>query len=118
MFIAEKPFTGCGGLTITDEIRETVAALACLFIINRPEDGFGNAHQVLVYPDAFVVNQSVTDFFGTLQNQSQVLSGRSWARGQVNLSWKDAIGCVLCGEDAGRLHSLETCLSAKQMAHL
>lgn len=89
-FIAEKPFIGCGGLTITDEIRVTVAALACLLIVNRPDDGYPNVHEVLVYPDAFVVNRSVTDVIGILQNHSQVLSGESWARGQVILSWQDA----------------------------
>ncbi|WP_437593589.1 zinc-dependent peptidase [Sorangium sp. So ce1000] len=30
VFLDEKPFEGCGGLEITDEIRVTVAAQACL----------------------------------------------------------------------------------------
>lgn len=91
LFIAEKPFIGCGGLTIADEIRVTVAALACLLIVNRPDYHYPSVHQVLVYPDAFVVNRSVTDNIGILQNQSQVLSGESWAHGQVILSWRDAL---------------------------
>lgn len=91
LFIAEKPFIGCGGLTITDEVRVTVAALACLLIVNRPDYDYPNVHQVLVYPDAFVVNRSVTDSIGILQNQSQVLSGESWAHGQVILSWHDTL---------------------------
>ena len=91
VFIAEKPFIGCRGLTITDEIRVTVAAQACLLIINRPGYDYPNVHQILVYPDAFVVNRSLTDNIGILQNQSQVLSGESWAHGQVILSWEDAL---------------------------
>ena len=91
VFIAEKPFIGCRGLTITDEIRVTVAAQACLLIINRPDYFYPKVHQILVYPDAFVVNRSYTDNIGILQNQSQVLSGESWAHGQVILSWQDAL---------------------------
>lgn len=91
LFIAEKPFIGCRGLTITDEIRVTIAAQACLLIVNRPDYDYPNVHQILVYPDAFVVNRSLTDNIGILQNQSQVLSGESWAHGQVILSWQDAL---------------------------
>ncbi|WP_437685723.1 zinc-dependent peptidase [Sorangium sp. So ce176] len=35
VFLAEKPFEGCGGLEITDEIRVTVAAQACLLLLHR-----------------------------------------------------------------------------------
>ncbi len=91
VFVAEKSFTGCGGLLITDEIRITVAAQACLLILNLPNHTYPNAHQVLVYPDAFVVNRSFTDSIGILQNQSQVLSGESWSHGQVILSWHDTL---------------------------
>jgi Mlc titration factor MtfA (ptsG expression regulator) len=33
-FIADKRFYGCGGLTITDEMRVTIAAEACLLLVN------------------------------------------------------------------------------------
>jgi len=91
IFIAEKPFIGCRGVTMTDEIRVTIAAQACLLIINRPECNYPKVHQILVYPDAFVVNRSYTDHIGILQNQSRVLSGESWAHGQVILSWQDVL---------------------------
>ena len=29
VFLAEKPIIGCGGLTVTDEMRVTIAAQAC-----------------------------------------------------------------------------------------
>jgi len=91
VFVAEKSFVGCGGLVITDEIRITVAAQACLLILSFPNYYYPNVHQVLVYPDAFVVNRDYTDGIGILQNQSQVLSGESWAHGQVILSWQDTV---------------------------
>ena len=33
VFVAEKPFIGCQGLAIDDEVRITIAALACLLLI-------------------------------------------------------------------------------------
>lgn len=91
VFMAEKPFIGCGGLIITDEIRVTLATQACMLIINRADYYYPNVHQILVYPGAFVVNRNHTDNIGVLQNHSHVLSGESWAHGQVILSWQDAL---------------------------
>ncbi len=99
VFIAEINFIGCGGLFVTDEIRVTVAAQACLLILNLPNYTYPNAHQILVYPDAFVVNRNFTDSIGVLQNQSQVLSGESWSHGQVILSWQDTLeGAAIVGD--------------------
>lgn len=36
VFIAEKAFIGCDGLQVTDEMRVTIAAQACLLLLNRP----------------------------------------------------------------------------------
>lgn len=38
VFLAEKAFIGCEGQAITDEVRITVAAQACLLLLNRPTD--------------------------------------------------------------------------------
>ena len=35
VFLAEKNFIGCNGVQITDEIKITVAAQACLLLLNR-----------------------------------------------------------------------------------
>src|SRR5690606_31119182 len=35
VFLDEKKFEGCAGLVITDEIRVTVAAQACLLLLHR-----------------------------------------------------------------------------------
>ncbi len=91
VFIAEKPFIGCAGLEITDEMRVTIAAQACLLILNRKADYYPNLRQILVYPGAFVVNKVHTDGIGILQEQRQVLSGESWSQGQVILSWEDTV---------------------------
>src|SRR4030042_5057439 len=35
IFIGEKRFEGCGGLKITDEIKVTIAAQACVLLLHR-----------------------------------------------------------------------------------
>jgi Mlc titration factor MtfA (ptsG expression regulator) len=91
VFLAEKPFIGCGGLAIDDDIRVTVAAQACLPLLNRPDACYPELRQILVYPGPFVVDRSHTDGIGVLQNMRQVLAGESWSQGQVILSWQDVV---------------------------
>ena len=91
VFVAEKAFIGCGGLEITDEMRVTIAAQACLLILNRPRGYYPQLRQILVYPDSFVVSRAHTDEAGVAHHARQVLSGESWSLGQVILSWQDTL---------------------------
>ncbi len=91
VFVAEKAFIGCDGLEITDEMRVTIAAQACLLILNRPRGYYPNLRQILVYPGSFVVQSEHTDGAGISHQGRQVLSGESWSLGQVILSWRDTL---------------------------
>lgn len=99
VFVAEKAFIGCDGLTITDEIRVTIAAQACLLILNRPRGYFPNLRQILVYPGSFVVHREHTDGIGVAHHARQVLAGESWSEGQVVLSWQDALAGAAVADD-------------------
>jgi len=91
VFLAEKAFLGCDGLEITDEIRVTIAAQACLLILNRPTNYYPGLTQILVYPRPFVAPRRHTDEAGVTHHGHQVLSGESWSQGQVILSWQDTL---------------------------
>jgi MtfA peptidase len=91
VFVAEKAFIGCDGLEITDEMRVTIAAQACLLILNRPRGYYPKLRQILVYPDSFVVQREHTDGAGVSHQGRQVLAGESWSEGQVILSWRDTL---------------------------
>jgi MtfA peptidase len=92
VFLAEKPFIGCAGLEVTEEMRVTIAAQACLLMLNRRRPSyFAQLRQILVYPGAFLVDRVHTDGAGVLQDQRQALSGESWSQGQVILSWQDTL---------------------------
>ncbi len=55
VFLAEKRFEGCGGFTITDEVRVTIAAQACLLLLHRKTDYFPGLLTILVYPLTYMV---------------------------------------------------------------
>jgi Mlc titration factor MtfA (ptsG expression regulator) len=57
VFVAEKRFEGCGGLELTDEIRVTIAAQACLLLLHRKTDYFPRLLTLLVYPSAYIANE-------------------------------------------------------------
>ncbi|RZI83117.1 MAG: zinc-dependent peptidase [Rubrivivax sp.] len=100
VFVAEKAFIGCAGLLITDDVRITIAAQACLLILNRPTDYYPKLRQVLVYPSAFLVDRLQRDDSGVQQDQRQALSGESWSQGQVILSWDDTLEGAAVVNDA------------------
>jgi MtfA peptidase len=92
VFLAEKPFIGCEGQAITDEVRVTIAAQACLLLLGDDRaDCYPRLRQVLVYPGAFVVQREQALGAGLVQGQRQTLSGESWTRGEVILSWPDVL---------------------------
>ena len=53
VFMAEKHFEGCGGLELTDEIRITIAAQACLLLLHRETDYYPHLRSILVYPSGY-----------------------------------------------------------------
>jgi len=91
VFVAEKPFIGCAGLEVTDEMRVTIAAQAALLRLNRGGPLYPELKQVLVYPGAFAVERVHAGPGGVLREQRHALAGESWSQGQVILSWADVL---------------------------
>lgn len=90
VFLQEKQFFGFEGVQIDDEIRVTIAAQACLLLLNRKANYYPKLKSIYVYPAAFVTKHESRDAAGVLQNKPRVLSGESWELGKVILSWKDS----------------------------
>ena len=92
VFLAEKPFIGCAGLHVTDELRVTIAAQACLLLLGQPRPGYyPQLREVLVYPGAFVVDRVQPQGGGVVQAQRQALAGESWSQGRVILAWAEVL---------------------------
>lgn len=82
IFLHEKEFEGCGGLEITDEIRVTIAGLACILLLNRPSTHYKDLRTILVYPNAYFTSDEH-------QKDGVINLGESWSHGTVVLSWCD-----------------------------
>ena len=91
LFLAEVPILGCNGLEVDDEMRVTIAALACLPTLGRRSDALSSLKQVLLYPGPFVVQQRQVDGAGLVHEDRSVRAGESWMQGQVVLSWDDVL---------------------------
>lgn len=91
VFLAEKQFEGCGGLEMTDEIRVTIAAQACMLLLHRETDFYPGLYSILVYPDAYVAPSAGRDRMGAVSEELEVRLGESWNRGVIVLSWSDTL---------------------------
>ena len=87
IFTAEKRFEGLGGLAITDEIKVTIAAEASMLLLNRKNSDYPKLSSILVYPNAYVTNQSTAVGGGVYIEGQSVRLGESWQHGSVVLAW-------------------------------
>ena len=89
VFLDEKRFEGCGGLELTDEIRVTIAAQACLLLLRRETDYYPRLITILVYPHAYVA-KGVEAIGGRVVLEGETVRlGEAWKDGVVVLSWDD-----------------------------
>ena len=79
LFVATKHFEGCQGVRVTDEMRVTIAALACLLLLNRKTRNYPKLRTIFIYPFAYIANPDT----------NEVRLGESWDDGEVVLSWND-----------------------------
>ena len=89
VFLAEKEFEGCGGLEITDEIRVTIAAQACVLLLHREADYYPGLHTILVYPSTYVAHARRWSESGVVTEGPQVRLGEAWRHGPVVLAWDE-----------------------------
>jgi len=90
VFLAEKHFEGCGGLTLTDEMRVTIAAQACVLLLHRDADVYPRLVSILVYPSAYVAPGGHRTREGFVSDDPQVRLGESAWRDAVVLAWDSA----------------------------
>lgn len=91
LFLSEKHFEGAAGLTITDEIRVTIATEACLLLLHLEGPCYPMLRTVLVYPRGFVPKLVQTARTGQIVSPSVPLMGESWRDGVVVISWDDTV---------------------------
>lgn len=119
VFIAEKTFEGCGGLELTDEMKVTIAAQACLLVLKLPHRLYENVDSILVYPSTVVRPAQKVGVF--VRPSSLVVSGpiallgeAHHATGPVVLAWDRVLRDAKTPHDGDNLvyhelaHKLDT----------
>src|SRR5881628_527703 len=91
VFLTEKHFEGCGGLTLTEEMKVTIAAGACLLLLHLEGPCYPTLRTVLVYPHGFVPKRARSPETGEVAPPPLRLIGESWGAGVVVISWDDTL---------------------------
>jgi Mlc titration factor MtfA (ptsG expression regulator) len=89
VFLDQVNFEGCGGQEMTEEIKVTIAAQACLLLVGREQKVYPKLKTVLVYPHTYKSGKK--GMFGGDNGQGARL-GESWGCGVVVLSWNSVLG--------------------------
>ena len=91
VFLAEKHFEGCGGLELTDEIRVTIAAQACLLLLHRETDYYPRLRSILVYPSGYTAHEEHYVGGGLWEEAGEDRLGHTQQRlGALVLAWDAA----------------------------
>ena len=90
LFLEQVEFLGCNGLEVTEDMRLSIAAQACLLVVNT-ETWYANLRTILIYPGAFKSRRA--QHHGYVVTEREIVRvGESWPRGPVILSWAAAEG--------------------------
>ena len=84
VFINEKKFEGCAGQQIDDQVKITIAAQACILLLNRKTKFYPKLKIIYVYPDTYVAKDQ--------NDNTSARLGESWQNGPVVLAWNSVTG--------------------------
>jgi hypothetical protein len=90
LFLAEKQFSGAHGMEVSDAMRVSIAAQACLPILELGLDWYSGFTGIVVYPGDFRVQRTETDEHGVVHEWDDELAGEAMPGGPVVLSWDAA----------------------------
>ncbi|NEU78874.1 M90 family metallopeptidase [Nostoc sp. UIC 10630] len=88
VFLAEKQFIGCRGLQVTEEMKLTLAAVACLLLLNERGQYFPRLRSILIYPKAYFVEETTAIGKYVVEERRVARLGESWTNDQLVLSWE------------------------------
>lgn len=88
VFLKEKQFIGCQGLQVTVEMKLTIAAFACLLLLNERAEYFPKLRSILIYPSTYVVTETIATGSYFISEKRIAKLGESWTRDQLILSWE------------------------------
>jgi hypothetical protein len=89
LFLADKEFSAAGGLEVTDAMAVSIAAQACLPVLELDLGLYAGFVGIVVHPDEVVARRSRADEIGVVHEYDEPLVGEAVEGGPVMLSWRD-----------------------------
>ena len=103
IFMAEKYWEGAGGLELSDEMKVTISAQACLLILCLDNDYYPNVQSVIVYPEGYRAPRRDHRPGGVVDERMEDRLGEAHGIGPVVLSWRSAREGVLNPHDGANV---------------
>lgn len=88
LFLNQVEFYGCNDFEVDDTMRLSIAAQACLLVVNT-DAWYDTLRTILIYEGAFKSRNIQHEGYVVTERET-VRIGESWARGPVILSWEHA----------------------------
>ena len=98
LFLADKEFTGAGGLVVDDEMGVSIAAQACLPVLELGLHWYDGFMGIVVHADAVLAQREVTDDAGVVHAYEEELTGEAMHGGPVMLAWRDVAEAGMSAE--------------------
>lgn len=89
-FCGRVHFSGAHEFEVDPFVRLSVAAQACLLVLELGLEHFSEVRTVIIYPDAFVAYREEEDEIGVVHAGYEALDGESIEQGSVVLAWEEA----------------------------
>ncbi len=104
IIVAEKNWEGVQGLTLTDQIKVTIAGMASLLVLGFDDDYYPNLETILAYPGSFLIKTVRNETRGVFGEQVLTASGQAALQGPVIVSWADIRAGIASGGQNVVLH--------------
>ncbi len=92
LFLDRKEFSGAGGFVVDDTTAVSVAAQACLPVLELGIGQYDAFVGIVMHADAVVAEREITDEDGIVHRYDEVLAGEAMEGGPLMLSWADVQG--------------------------
>ncbi len=93
-FLASKRFEAARGFTLSDDIRVTIAADACLLVVGLDLGWYRDVTTVIVYPSV-AVRSGKRRLDGGIESEGPTsLAGEAMLHGPIMIAWDQAVGAA------------------------
>jgi len=86
-FVDETDWEAARGMEVTDEVKVTIAAQACMLLLGLEIDEYFDVSSVIVHRSTVTLRGTHRSAAGTMSDSPQHLAGQATPKGPVVLSW-------------------------------